>query len=100
MPTKKNQALATDDANASSSSTKNQVATPVLKVATIKGFNFTKNFVRLYFTSKDTAVLGEKSADNIRVANELKGLNVEYRIVGTVTTEFGTYNRVTIDCIS
>jgi len=83
-----------NDANASTSSTKNQV-----KVATIKGFNFTKAYVRLVFTSKDACILGDKTAENIRLAMDLKGMSIEYRVVGTVTTEFGTYNRVAVDCI-
>lgn len=76
-------------------------ATPSLtkKQSTIKGFNYTRAFVRLVFANGDTAILGDKDSANIGVARDLKGANVDYRLGDEVKTEVGSYRRVFIDCI-
>ena len=92
MATKKS-----NDANASSSSTKNQTAT-------VKGFNLIgskdKWYIGLYTSSKETALLGPRDPETMRFARELIGCTIEYVVVEAVKTEKREYNKVAIVCIS
>jgi len=54
----------------------------------------------LVFANNQNAVLGPKDAPTIAVALSLKGSDVEYKVVDTVTTEFGEYDKVVILCLS
>jgi hypothetical protein len=83
------------------------VATPVAsatvsltkKQSVIKGFNYTKDYVRLVFMNGDSAILGSKDSGTISTALQLKGQSVDYRLGALIPTEFGGYHKVLIDCI-
>ena len=86
------QTVATPVANATVSLTKKQ--------STLKGFRYSPEFVNVVFANGDSAILGKKDAETIRLAIELKGQSVEYRIGKEETSPKGTkYHKVLIDCI-
>lgn len=85
------QTLATPVATATASLTKKQ--------SVIKGFNYTKAYVRLVFMNGDSAILGSKDAPTITTALALKGQSVDYRLGELIPTEYGGYHKVLIDCI-
>jgi len=76
------------------------VKAPATQASKIKGFRYTRDFVMLVFANNQNAVLGPKDAPTIAVALSLKGSDVEYKVVDTVTTEFGEYDKVVILCLS
>jgi hypothetical protein len=87
------QAVVTPTANAVASLTKKQ--------SVIKGFNYTKDYVRIVFANGDNALLDSKNGQAITTAIALKGQTVEYRIGEEKTSKLGTkYHEVFIDCIS
>jgi hypothetical protein len=89
----KEQAIATPVADATVSLTKKQ--------SVIKGFNYTREYVRLVFANGDSTLLDSKDSESIRTAIMLKGQNVEYRIGAPMKSDKGTvYHKVYIDCIS
>jgi hypothetical protein len=87
------QAVVTPNASALASLTKKQ--------SVVKGFNYTKDYVRIVFANGDSALLDSKNGAAIATAIALKGQTVDYRVGAEKTSVKGTkYHEVFIDCIS
>ena len=87
-----NGAIETPVADATVSLTKKQ--------SVIKGFNYTKEFVKIVFANGDSALLDKKDSNTIATALALKGQAVEYRIGKEEMSSSGyKFHKVYIDCI-